>query len=236
MSLRVDARTKKKTEENKENPKVTVDSGYLKVGNNRELWKPLPKQSDFNLDPRSLFLSVNPENKAFHFSAMLRGNISGRSMFRAQHDLSGIDNAMAFPRVTLSGGKDNSGLYVFTADGGATELKEFTCFNIEVSEIWRRAYAFIRPQDKKRDPLILIGDEIIDGKQVSLNSPEFAPSSPHNLVLQPEGPVAYKSEGDKKLLAAETKNSQADDEPSETSEEKDNPASEADDSETDSLK
>ncbi|KAI0991861.1 hypothetical protein K3495_g16326 [Podosphaera aphanis] len=166
---------------------------------------------------------------------------------------------MAFPRFTLSGGKDNSGLYVSTADGGATELKEFTCFDIGVSGIWRRVYAFIRPQNKKgsselhlllglpwlyevnawisvRDSSILIGDEKTDGRQVSLNSPEFVPSSPHNLVLQPKAPVAYKGERGKNTLTAETEHSQADDESSETSEDEDYLASETDDSENDSLK
>ncbi|KAI1000427.1 hypothetical protein K3495_g7769 [Podosphaera aphanis] len=120
MSHRVDVRTKKKSEEHKKKNKVTVDCGNLNVGNNRELWKPLPKQADFNLDPRSLFPRVNPEDKAFHSSAVLRGQYNENSRWKrvslskriSQADQGselsiipqGLVNAMAFPRSTLSGG------------------------------------------------------------------------------------------------------------------------------------
>ncbi|KAI6246136.1 hypothetical protein HI914_05621 [Erysiphe necator] len=204
---------------------------------------------DFNIDPKTIFPRVNPEHKAFHFVAVLRGRYNEKSW---------LVNAMAFPRFTLSRELDDLGLFVSTADGRATELKEFTYFNLGVSGIWRRVYAFIRPYDKKssgelhlllglpwlyevnavisvRTSSIVIGDKKLDGCITTLNSPEFIPSSPHNLVLQPKIPVAFRSSEGKSSFVAETEDFQANDECSDTTVSEDM-MSDTEDSEAESLK
>ncbi|KHJ31629.1 hypothetical protein EV44_g3672 [Erysiphe necator] len=215
-----------------------------------------------------------PGNKEFYFVAVLRGRYNEKSRWKkvtlspgiSQADQGselsiisqGLVNAMAFPRFTLSREKDDSGLFVSTADGGATELKEFTYFNVGVSGIWRRVYAFIRPYDKKgsgelhlvlglpwlyevnavisvRTSSIVIEDKKLDGCITTLNSPELIPSSPHNLVLQPKIPVAFRSSEGKSSFVAETEDYQVDDESSDTTVSEDM-MSDTENSEAESLK
>ncbi|POS82833.1 hypothetical protein EPUL_006181, partial [Erysiphe pulchra] len=256
MSQRVNTRAKKREIKGmKKKERVVVDSALVKLGLIKNKFDELPKQSDFDIEPKSLFPKINPENKAFHFTAMLRGRHDESSHWKrvtlspgiSQADQGselniisqGLVKAMAFPRFTLTGKKDGSGLFVSTADGGATELKEFTCFDMGVSGIWRRIYAFIRPQDTKgsgefhlllglpwlyevhalisiRDSVIYIGDKETDGRIVTLNSPEFVPSSPHNLVLQPKKLVHGNEERIKNFNAETEEDSEADDESSDT--------------------
>ncbi|KAI6249648.1 hypothetical protein HI914_02133 [Erysiphe necator] len=254
--------------------KIPADSASVKVDRKNTDSRETLTQSDFNIDPKTIFSRVNPEHKAFHFVAVLRGRYNEKSHWKkvtlspgiSQADQGselniisqGLVNAIAFPRLTLSREKDDSGLFVSTTDGGATELKEFTYFNVGVSGIWRRVYAFIRPYDKKgpgelhlllglpwlyevnavisvRTSSIIIGDKKLDGCISTLNSPEFIPSSPHNLVLQPKIPVAFRSSEGKSSFFAETEDSQADDESSDTTVREDM-MSDTEDSEAESLK
>ncbi|KHJ35287.1 hypothetical protein EV44_g3596 [Erysiphe necator] len=160
LNTRKGSRTENKT---KTKAKISADSVSVKVDNKKAYSRETLTQSDFNIDPKTIFPRVNPEHKAFHFVAVLRGRYDEKSRWKkvtlspgiSQADQGselsiisqGLVNAMAFPRYTLSREKDDSGLFVSTADGGATELKEFTCFNVGVSGIWRRVYAFITIQE-----------------------------------------------------------------------------------------
>lgn len=86
-----------------------------------------------------------------------------------------------------------------------------------------------------RTSSIVIGDKKLDGRISTLNSPEFIPSSPHNLVLQPKLPVAFRSSEGKNSFVAETEDSQADDESSDTTDSEDM-MSDTEDSEAEPLK
>lgn len=158
LNIRKGSRTENKT---KTKAKISADSASVKADSKKAYSRETLTQSDFNIDPKTNLPRVNPEHKAFHFVAVLRGRYDEKYRWKkvtlspgiSQADQGselniisqGLVNAMAFPRYTLSREKDDSGLFVSTTDGGATELKEFTCFNVGVSRIWRRVYAFIRP-------------------------------------------------------------------------------------------
>ncbi|RKF60276.1 hypothetical protein OnM2_052074 [Erysiphe neolycopersici] len=111
MSQRLNTRKKLRAADGKKGrAKAVADSAFMKVDRGKACPRETPAQSDFNIDSKK-FSRVSPEHKAFRLVTVLRGLV----------------NAMAFPRFTLSREHDDLGLFVSMADGGATELKEFTC-------------------------------------------------------------------------------------------------------------
>ncbi|RKF60315.1 hypothetical protein OnM2_052064 [Erysiphe neolycopersici] len=254
--------------------KISADSISVKVDREKAYSREILTQSDFNIDSKTIFPRMDSEHKAFHFVAVLRGKYNEKSRLKkvtlspgiSQGDQGselniisqGLLNAMEFPRLTLSREKNESRLFVSTAHGGGTDLKEFTCFNVGVSGIWRQVYALIRSYDKKGSgelnlllglpwlyevnavisvstSSIVIGDKKFDGCTSTLNLPEFIPSSTPNLVLQPKLPVAFRSSEGRNSFVAENEDSQADDESSDTIDSEDM-MSDTEDTEAESLK
>jgi hypothetical protein len=105
-----------------------------------------------------------------------------------------------------------------TADGNSSPLVAYTNFMIGVHGIWRRVYAFIRPEtetnhrelalllglpwlqdvDAKihiRRSSIEIGDPAIGEKPVTVQGLLFIQSSEHRLILHPKDPGTRKGSG-----------------------------------------
>jgi hypothetical protein len=105
-----------------------------------------------------------------------------------------------------------------TADRNSSALLAYTSFMIGVNGIWRRVYAFIRPELKNnqgelslllglpwlddvdakihiRQSAIEIGDQSRGEKTVTLQGPIFVPSSEHRLILHPKNPNTRKTPG-----------------------------------------
>ncbi|KAI6250790.1 hypothetical protein HI914_00006 [Erysiphe necator] len=218
--------------------KISADCASVKVDRRNTNSRETLTQSDFNIDPKTISPRVNPEHKVFDFVAVLRVRYNEKCRWKklfkvkpvTQADQGselniisqGLVNAMVFPQFTLSCEKDDSGLFIFTAGGGATEPKEFTCFNVGKASgelhlllglLWLYEANVVI---SVRTSSLVIWDKKLD-------------------VLQPKIPFAFRSSEGKSSFVAETEDSQADDESSDTTDSEDM-MSDTEDSEAESLK
>ena len=128
-----------------------------------------------------------------------------------------LRKAIGFPVITL-GSKGQSGLTMNTVDRNSSLLVAYTNFMMGVHGIWRRVYAFIRPETETnhgelalllglpqledinakiyiRYSLIEIGDPAIREKPVTVQGLLFIYSSEYRLILHPKDPSTRKGSG-----------------------------------------
>ncbi|KHJ30283.1 hypothetical protein EV44_g3736 [Erysiphe necator] len=73
--------------------KIPADSASVKVDRKNTDSRETLTQSDFNIDPKTIFSRVNPEHKAFHFVAVLRGRYNEKSHWKKVTLSPGISQA-----------------------------------------------------------------------------------------------------------------------------------------------
>jgi len=166
--------------------------------------------------------NLHPDDKAFKVPVVFRVKHKGSYTKVAMpvgmtHGDQGSDmnliseplrKAMGFSTIFLNS-KGWSGLTMNTADGNASPLIAYTTFMMGVKGIWRRVFAFIRPESRAnngelslllglpwlddvdakihiRNSTIEIGDRAMGEASVIIQGPMFVPSQEHRLILHPK--------------------------------------------------
>jgi hypothetical protein len=194
------------------------------------LWSQKNSESSLKINV-PIGADLHPDDKAFKIPVTFRVRHQGKYTKVAMpigmtHGDQGSDmnliseplrKAMGFTVIALSS-KGWSGLSMNTADGNSSPLVAYTTFMIGVNGIWRRVYAFIRPETRSnqgelslllglpwlddvdakihiRRSAIEIGDQSIGEKPVTIQGPLFVPSAEHRLILHPKSSTARQGPG-----------------------------------------